>query len=160
MTQPEQSALAYHLGHRILVHSQSRTPEGLWIATAPFIRLEGTPDPEELGRAVLGALDASVMDHPTPADPKEVTAALVKGAGVRSYAALQRAAALCGITRNTGGCRIVPHHNGGTSGDGRGFHELPEVGEELKADVPAAELGVVVVAAFGRCSSIYDDGEG
>jgi hypothetical protein len=145
-------AVAYRLPSRLLIHSESRTGRGVWIAVEPFAVIPLPADLEQLGGAALAGLKSSASEIPDPADWGKVTEELVAEAGLRSYRELQRNASLCRIEQTAEAISIVPHHNGGVTGDGRGFHSLPDRSITLQSAPPAAELGRQILRCLDRCT--------
>lgn len=78
--------------------------------------------------------------------------ARLRAAGVRSEKAFQTGARSLTVERQGHTIRIVPSRNGGSSGDVKGFHSLPELGMSVPLDSSVDELGAAVRACFERCT--------
>jgi len=135
----------------LLVEPRCQATTGIWLSAGPVGRLPLPAAPADLGAAVRAALDQSRRGVPHPADWRAFVPPVLEAAGVRSWAALQKTAALCQIEAGPGGMRMLPFRNGGIRGEDRGYHPL----EELAADLPAAasdeQVGAAVRAALTRC---------
>ena len=53
------AATAYKKGDVLYLHSSSKTMAGVWIATAPFVKVEMGSTPSAKGEAVIRLLSAS-----------------------------------------------------------------------------------------------------
>jgi hypothetical protein len=100
-----------------------------------------------LGEAIADALAATTV-APSPGG---MHAPLLKVAKVRSWAALQRSAALCNIWQTADALLVEPTRNGGNSGEGKGYHPLSDQTVSISSESSSSELGAAVVAAFERC---------
>ena len=140
---PTWIAAVYALPDAFVVVANHRTQAGFWLAGRPVTRLVSTATDAEIGSAVRAALSASRDGLPAPsrADYPVHLRDLATAAGVRTWAALEKAARLCAVEENAGGVRrVVPHRHGGTRGPDAGYHELPEAAFE-SAGVDNAALG-------------------
>ncbi len=145
-----QSAAAYKLADRILVHPWNTTTSGVGIAGEPYLTLPPEADHETLGISMLRALAACREGVPHPSSWKGLAAPRLKAAGVRSEAAFAKMAFL--VTVSQSGRRIVcePSRNGGVKGSAKGFEPLPDL-SVLAAGIEAVEIGSAVRAAFAKC---------
>ena len=144
MNTSQKSAAVYRRNSHYFVHANLRTPAGFWIASVPASLLPVTLSAEELGASIIGVLAGSVQ-APSGDTP------LLAIAKVRSWRALQRSAALCNVWRSTAGFVVEPTRNGGSAGDGRGYHPLSDQSVAVPAEDGPGDLGAAVVAAFERC---------
>lgn len=129
------SAHVYFRTRDVVVHSQHLTTAGVWIAGLPAIRIQREGLTTRLVDAVQEAVAKSSEGVLHPTDWKGVGGPVLQAAGVRSWSALARGSRLCGVTDSDGAIVVVPYRNGGTTGDGRGFHEL--LGREIRVSTLA-----------------------
>src|SRR5262245_25893904 len=108
----------------VVVHSQHRTTDGVWIAGAPVSRVHRDELAIALVEAVRDAISKSRDGIAHPTDWKRVIAPVLDVAHVRSWAALARGSRLCEVEDSIHGMTVVPTRNGGATGDDRGFRAL------------------------------------
>ena len=152
----EKFASVYRRGEHYFVHANAKTADGLWVASEPSALLAIDSTPQALGEVVLNALASGGLDVATPSSGgyRAMHAPLLAVAKVASWTALQRSASFCGVWHRGVEIVVEPTLNGGTHGDKRGYHPLPE--HAVRADVhcSAADLGVAVRSAFERCQGV------
>ena len=146
------SAAVYQLRDRVFIHPWQRTTLGLGMASGPYVSLPLDAEAAALGDAVFAALSGSAVNVPHPESPKGLQAARLKAAGVRSEKAFQSGARNLTVERLDRTIRILPSRNGGSSGESKGFHGLPELGLSLPFASSAEELGNAVLEGFKRCA--------
>ena len=146
-----QSAAVFELKDRLLVHPWQRTTTGLLVASEPYISLPLGADPKTLGDSVLTVLNASGRTVPHPKSWKDVAAARLEAAGVKSERAFQLGARCLNVEREARALRIEPSCNGGAAGDSKGFELLPQVSESLPLHATADEMAAAIHAGFERC---------
>jgi hypothetical protein len=85
----EPQANIFRREDRFIVHPESRTAVGVWIAREPFLALPVDVTNEELGLAVTAALNQSMesVPHPDRSEWTKVVSPLLKAAQVRSWKA-------------------------------------------------------------------------
>ena len=111
-------AAVYRRDNRVVLCPESETTAGVWIPGSPVV---GAPEPGELGRQLIHALEASKsgVDHPSVwtglFDP------VLRAAGVRSHAAFMQSAVRVGVSWNAAGVELTPCRNLGTK---EGFDEI------------------------------------
>lgn len=149
----EKSAAVYLFKGNYFIHSMARTDAGFWIASMPASLLSAESSIEEIGSAALEALEASVNGVRAPRRDEfaKLHAPLLEVAAIRSWLTLQRAAALVNIRLERSSISVEPTRNGGTGGDGRGYHPLEDQCVRFPADINSAALGEAVISAFDRC---------
>jgi len=135
----------------LLVEPNCQTVTGLWVSADPVARLTRTVSPAELGAVVRRALAESRRGMPNPTNWREFPSGLLRAAGLRSWNALQRSAARCQIEAGSAAIRVLPSHNGGTRGEGRGYHSLEELAVGVPANATDEELGAAVLSAIAVC---------
>jgi hypothetical protein len=131
-------ATAYRTKDAFVVHAESRTTDGVWIATEPYIRLRMGCSLDELGEAVLAALAASRSEVAHPTDWKGVLKPLVKVAGLKSWSSLARVARCVGVEASSEGIAFVPSEN---LGPREGFAPRTDLALLVSRAAGAAALG-------------------
>src|SRR5262245_44817058 len=134
-------ANVYARASDLIIAPSSLTVCGVWIGASPVSRLVRTVPAEQIGAAVRQALAASQCDVPHPTDWKSVGTELLTVARLRSWNALERAAASCSVVSQADVLRVIPHRNGGTKGPDRGYHPLEEYVIEIGITSSDEELG-------------------
>ena len=156
MSVVERFASVYRRDEHYFVHANAKTVDGFWVASEPAALFAIDSTPQALGEAVLNALASGRLDVATPAsgDYRAMQAPLLAVAKVASWTALQRSASFCGVWQRGVEVLVEPTLNGGTRGDNRGYHPLPEHAVRVEAHCSAADLGVAVRTAFERCQGV------
>ena len=154
---PGKFAGAYRFSDRTVLHSQGRLPGWTMIACDPYITLPRDAAAEDVGRAVQSVVAGFRPQVPDPADFKQVTAAFVRGVGARSNKQLQESSIACNLSERNAQLEFEPCHNGGTSGDTKGFQPIPGARFSLSANSTPAEIGAALDRCFALCTSIYDE---
>lgn len=150
-------ACAYLINQNtLLVHTESRTRKGLWIATAPYFLHEVPYDLKSTGQSIVSALDASEVNIPDPDNWSDVRQRLVKAAGTSSYRRLQQTSIYCGISKENNKISFTPTHNGGTKGDSKGFHFHPDKTIEMRTTKEPVKAGEALMKCFKACTTIYE----
>ncbi len=145
---PGQGASVYRIGDRLIVHSMDRATSGVWITGTFVAALSAASPATGLGAAVEQALAESRDGVPHPQDGKAVGRLVLDAAGQKSWRALQKRAVLVEVWKDSASIRIVPTRNGGTAGDDRGFHELPDREAVFEHDTSRIEIAEAVAAAL------------
>ncbi len=101
-------------------------------------------------------LDGYRPDIAQPTDWKQVTATFVRGLGAKSNKQLQQSSICCGIREQEGELVFEPTHNGGTSGDAKGFQPIKETHVSVRGDAPTSEIGTALLRGFHLCTTIYE----
>lgn len=111
----EPNSTAYLRGAQIVVHSQSKTDAGVWIACAPFLTLATDTSEQELGEAVLAALAGSKENvaHPNQSEWREIVAPLLKAAKAKSWNAFARDTLSVSLRRRENTIVLTPMENRG-----------------------------------------------
>ena len=147
----EKLAAVFVRGDDFLIATNWQTEAGFWVSADPVTLLPRSASDSQLGAAVRLALDSSRRGVPNPSDWSEFPSSLLRVANVRSWNALQRAAALCQVEADDAEIRVLPSVNGGTRGDNRGYHSLDELAVVVPVHSSDEELGAVVQSAIGHC---------
>lgn len=146
-----QRVAIYELKDRFLVHPWQRTTAGLGMASEPYVCLPLDADPKTLGESVLKALSLSDRTVPHPASWKGLATARLDAAGVKSEKAFHSGARGLTVERGTEAFRIEPSHNGGSTGDAKGFQGLPNLSLSAPLHSSPGELGAEIRRCLERC---------
>lgn len=141
---------------RIFIQHSDRTvmrTAGFWVGAPPVISLSHTDDPAIIGQAVFDALARSRVEVPVPERGAKPDAPLRAAAGVTSHRAFVTGTRACWVGREKHAVRIEPLHNGGASGEERGFRPLAEDQTlHLDADATPETMGRAVLTALARAT--------
>lgn len=148
-------ASAYKFSDRFVLHSQARTPAWFYIACEPYVTLSTSVTTEEIGAAAQTVLTGFRAEIPQPTDFKQVTADFVRGVGAKSHKKLQETSICCGINEQDGKIEFKPTHNGGTSGDSKGFQPIAAEKISLPSNASTTEIGSALLKAFSLCTTVY-----
>jgi hypothetical protein len=145
-------ASAYQFTDRVVIHPQIHTPYGLF-SSEPYQQLVPNASPEEIGRCVVDALRASKSQEEMPGG-KDFAKQYLKSMGVKSNAELQRAAKYqVHIAEQSQNIELHPRHNGGASGDTKGYRPIPGLSPlTVTVAAPPAEIGAALLKAFSLCT--------
>ena len=126
----------YGRGRLLILSTSSKTVgrHGLWIEVGPIRVLLKQASPDEVGRALLDALEDSRDEVPLPHDPESVQVPLLKAAGVSSWGSFMRGASHIYFERDSSGIRMIP-----SEVDGGNF--VPVVGLTRHLAESAVDLG-------------------
>lgn len=105
---------------RILVHPESRTTSGLWVAVAPCEVLSADCSADELGRTVRAGLLRSQMGIPHPVDWRAVADVVLSVVGEKSWRVFSNRAAHIAVESEGDEVGVCPYRNLGPAG---GFEE-------------------------------------
>jgi len=144
-------AVMYARQKDFVIQPESRTTAGVWIGWEPVQVVGCETDIATVAQAVRIALAASQDRVAHPTDWKAVLQPILNGAKVKSWNALQISAKMVGIELLDAELRIVPSRNGGTSGDDKGYHSLPETAIVLTTGCSDEELGLALSQALALC---------
>jgi hypothetical protein len=112
----------------------SRTTAGVWIANFVIHRLANTSPDDELGQAVLQALEASATEVPHPANWAEHHRKYRQSLGVVNYDRFLAGCRLLAAHQVSSVLVLTPHRNRGAS---HGFEPLANKLTVQVADAPA-----------------------
>lgn len=139
-------AVIYQRKKAYFVRAQSETVTGLWIESEPTIVVASDATPTEIGTAITAALDGARSGVPHPTDWKAVVAPLLARAGVKSYEAFAKSAAVIDVQEDDGQVGLLPTKNRGSR---HGFVEDTK-NRVLTTRQDPARLGELVVDLFAR----------
>jgi len=144
------SAAAYKRPEAIYLHSHSQSTTGLWITTAPFIRIGLRESLVAKGEAVFAVLSSSGnrLPHPKLDEWDQIFAPMLKLAGVRSVKAFEKNTLCCGLTLDERHLIIVPDRQ---LKPGHGYEPMADRTIELACDCSPAEAGAALEQGFSRC---------
>lgn len=141
----------YELRDRILIHPWQRTTAGLGMASEPYLCLPLDADSQTLGGTVLSALSLSGQTVPHPTSWKGLATPRLNAAGVKSEKAFHSGTRSVTVERGSDAFRIEPSHNGGSTGDSKGFQGLPNLSSSAPLDLSATELAAEIRRCLGKC---------
>ena len=107
------ATVAYKKGDAYYLHSSSKTTAGVWIATAPFLKIEMNSTPSTKGEAVL-QVDASHDVIPHPTNWAGLISPLLELAGVKSWATFMKHAKCLNVEADGERLRLIPNRNLGS----------------------------------------------
>lgn len=136
----------YEFRDRLIVMADRRTDAGYWQDSEPVVRLELSATPEVLGAAVQRVMTEAVgvVAATHWKEYSVVRKRLAAAAGFRALGVFDRLARHCTVRESEDGIfTIMPKRHGGTRGDDKGFHELPNL--EFVVDfMEARAIGLAV----------------
>jgi hypothetical protein len=136
----------------LMAYPERRTASGFFLAGAPFVQIVK----EEAGLVAAAVQTALADSVATIADPRReefaaIAQSRLQAAGVRSESAFMRGARLVRIQKEEGAVWVIPHRNGGSTGEKKGFHAISEKKITLPASVDEAVLGSACIQALALC---------
>lgn len=140
--------------HVILV-SCARLSIGLGHQYSVSAKLALPVTDEQLGLSIQRALDEYLPDYELPENHREKRQSMLKAMGYRSERQLQMQTICCCIARTERGIEFTPTHNGGTSGDSKGFQGIKPI-VLVSQQAAVAEFGKAFRSTLNASSTIYD----
>ena len=134
-------ARIYYREDKIIIGSNHKTTDGVWIDPGPYEVCSGQIDPAELGRIIINALNSSKTGVPQP---------LEKAAGVKSYSTFIKGTKSCSVELSDK-YNCIPYRNCGFKGDDKGFHKMPDEQISLSTNSSTEEIGQAVLDTLKRC---------
>jgi hypothetical protein len=126
----------------------ARTVSGFWASVPPYRRLERSAPRDELGRAVLDALAASVGRIPDPDPSQEADPAFLQLAQARNWREFARGTKMVMVDDPAGReLAFVPTINGGPR---HGFTERDDLGQLSASAKAPGEGGDRLLAALAN----------
>jgi hypothetical protein len=138
----------YKKGDAYYLHSSSQTTAGVWIATAPFLKIEANSTPSTKGEAVIQALAASRDAIPHPTSWAGLVSPLLELAAVKSWATFTKHAKCVDVEVDGERLRLIPNRNLGSK---EGFEPSPEKAVELLFPSSPDQMGFALEEAMGLC---------
>jgi hypothetical protein len=145
------SAGAYWFGDRIVIHSESRTYNGVGWYNQPVFGLEANASARELGERLRQALNASTRDSRED-DSRVKPHPIVTEAGARSFNHLDEGSKVVCVETDKRTVTITSYRPRTRSdGGGKGLAPMPEEDRiRLGWDSSDADLGQALLAGFKR----------
>jgi hypothetical protein len=142
------SATVFKLRDVLYLHSESKTTDGVWIASGPFLKI--TNSKSVLGEAALTVLQASKtsIPHPKPEEWGGIIAPVLQLAGVKSWSKFVKDASSADLKVEGDRLKIIPNRN---LGHKDGFEPIREKAIELPFPCSSHEIGAAVDEALARC---------
>ena len=140
-------ATAYKRSDGWYFHAFSRTTAGIAMGAGPRIKLSNNAVRDELGNAVLTALEGSTtgVPHPMPKESAKSFQPMLDLACVKNWAAFSRGAANVDITLKDERLEFEPWRNAGAR---EGFVPIPNAQIVLPANASADEIGEALQKAM------------
>jgi hypothetical protein len=137
----------------MLVHSVRTTTAGVGLAGPKVARLLAPFRAEAVGAAARAALAAYQQDVAHPKDWTDEGKAFLTACGERSWKALTTGARFCDIESWTDGeIQLLPTHNGGNSGDEKGFQPNGSPPRRVEGNCSHQTLGEAILATLEECT--------
>jgi hypothetical protein len=151
---------AFVINQQIIFRSYVKSSYGGWIGYGPCIVKDMNSQKEDIGQAVVEALNESKMesDLEKPITKEESTKQFKKYqkiVNVSSNRRLIQNSIYCGIQRTGNTIVFTPTHNGGTKGDKKG-HQFKPNSIELSDSASIGELGSALLECIALCTSTYN----
>ena len=137
---------------KILLNQSLKTKAGFWMDVAPYILLNTTYSPIEIGNKILDLLERPSYIIPTPKfNVKNKLSLRLEAVNVKSEKEFMRGAKLVLIQLRSNFLTFTPTKNNGHKGDESGFRELTElkITEDFKKD--SIHLGNTVLQIKEKC---------
>jgi hypothetical protein len=130
----------------LLLNSDSQTIAGVWLDSAPYIRIEKDATPELIIEKLFEVLNSSRIGIPHPTDWSGITKAYVHSMGYKSLKQLYKDAKNCSICCENGNLEFLP-----TVNDGRGFAHKPGLIITIKSSEPIPKIYAALMEAIDKC---------
>jgi hypothetical protein len=143
---------AYLFSVRMVTVSFGRVPAGFFVQCDPFIELPLESDDEKIGQAVLKSLKDFRAHLAAPDDFAAHRKKQILALGFGSERQMQRQALYCSVTLGPEGFKFEPTHNGGASGDSKGFQPNGSA-LTLPLSSSAAAIGAALRRSFSLCTT-------
>ena len=135
------SATVYKRGNALYFQSSSKTTAGVWIATAPFFKIEIDVTSSAKGEAILQALHASQEGVPHPTNWAGILTPLLELAGVKSWATFMKNATYVGLKSDGTQLKLIPYRNLGSKD---GFEPVPTEAVDLSCQATPEQIGIAL----------------
>jgi hypothetical protein len=157
---PLRSAGASRMPDRVVIHAIAKVEHGQGgFICEPYLTVSPGASPEEIGSALLVALDAFRPSGPprTKGERDAGMRAMLKAHGVSSYRQLQERSLECWLYEQPDAFEFTALHNGGTKGDSKGYApQEPMQWVVVHKPATAAELGEALLRTFELCTTVYE----
>ena len=141
-------ASVYKRSDGLYFHSASQTTAGVWVATAPFLKVSFKSTQAAKGDAVVEVLNASQAPVPHPTNWDDIFAPVLELANVESWEQFKDKTDCCGLRVEGELMSMIPHRS---LGPDEGFEPIPELAVRLTANAPPTVIGVALDEAFAHC---------
>ncbi len=140
-----QSAAAYRRSGRWYFHSESKTTDGVWIASQPF--LSSDQESINVGDCAKQALAMSTEGVGHPTEWSGLFTPMLDLAGVKSWSTFSRGAELVGIEMEGNLIKLIPHRNLGPK---EGFEPVVSDAIDLPSEASCEDIGNAIIALATR----------
>ncbi|MBK0403713.1 CdiI family contact-dependent growth inhibition immunity protein [Adhaeribacter sp. BT258] len=139
---------------KIILATENKVKDGFWIVTDQVSILPTDIDDSDLGEAVRKHLTLSKTDVPNPkgqVEFKQNRDRYKKAIGFRSEKQIMEGARYISIIEENSTLVISSTKNGGTSGDQKGHHYLPESIVKFPKEISNQGLAQNIKLAWSKC---------
>jgi len=140
------ASTVYFFNDEFYIHTDCKTAAGVWVSYPPIYKVSKESQ-EELGRAVLTSLQASLDNVPHPTDFKALIAPLLDIAQVKSWNIFAKTALCLGVEKSNASITLIPTKNAGKAG---GYIPIQDKRKILQYSTPD-ELGAAVLLSIEQC---------
>jgi hypothetical protein len=147
-----QHAVVYSFTDRFLVMPSCTTPTGLRLASEPYVALPLAVTDLAFTHALKSALDISTREVPHPVNWKAVALPRLTAAGVKTERAFQLKSKLVEVVKDSNGIHLRPTHNGGATGDKKGFCWIESARFVISATLNESDFVAQIKKAFSLCT--------
>ena len=132
-------------------HAFSKTTDGVYVATQPYIKLDIDAHADALGQAVLDALAWSIeqVPHPTPKEGEKLFDPVLNLAGVKTWAAFSRDATSADFRSDDQWLTLEPWKNAGAKA---GFVPIAGTAVRIPIDSSTTDIGEALKDAMALCT--------
>src|SRR5262245_73072 len=109
-------ATVYQRKGSLYLHASSRTTDGVWMASAPFLCVAPASSAGEIATAVRQSVACSSEDVPHPSRWDGLLQPLYALAGVKTWSGFVKGAACGNVEADEDDWCLVPYKNGGSRG--------------------------------------------
>ncbi len=151
-------ASCYAYDDKLLFAALCRNEAGFYYRMEPYRLILCSESDLIVGQAILEILQASnrVVPLLTKEDNREFGKEFLRVSGVSSERKVQQKSISCHIFQKGNLLSFQPLHNGGTSGDNKGFSELDsDIELHLSNDTPTEKIGETLRKTLKQCTTVY-----
>jgi len=139
-------AVIYSRKGRLFFRTCSQTTAGVWIDEGVCLSLPSDAVNEDIGQALLKALEASRTNILHPASWNHLNDELLSAAGVKSWSTFGKSAKCLNVEQSQV-LRVIPTKNFGSQG---GFQSQDELAQVFQIPADAFSLGEGVAMALSQ----------
>lgn len=129
----------YVKNDEIYIICSSKTVPGFWISCEPMVKLSLSETAASLGKCIMEVINSSKQGVPIPEKPSEVTKALLRFIGFKSWKALEKGVILFLVRYDGSKIKFIPTRVAST----RGFEHLPD--KSVICDFKEEKIGQTII---------------